>query len=296
MTTAPSSSAPITSSGKTATPPQPMGSCQLTKVRLAMEAGAATPADHTGRPLLTTPLTSRSTPSVTRAARPRFCMRAHRISPKMPASVTPMASATTIAPSGIASMAARVDFGDAHDCGVAKSSRLGTKRSVKARPAMRRPAALARGFGPRIHTLRRPFLCRTVVMVAVEISAKAASGISAPVRSENGQGQGALRRRPLHQRLIPALDVGARLARKRQVEPAMRDRSERKVGDSERIASDVAVAGELLVEDRHLGLGLLARSVDGGGIALVGRRADQMPEGVAHGRCQLGALPIHPAV
>ena len=35
-------------------------------------------------------------------ATPRFCMRAHRMSPKMPASVTPMASTTAMHPAGMA--------------------------------------------------------------------------------------------------------------------------------------------------------------------------------------------------
>src|SRR5690606_27897540 len=56
--------------------------------------------------------------------------------------------------------------GDAHDSGVARSSRAGTKRSVKARPT-RRGVPSRSGFGPRIQTLRKPFFSSTVVMVAV---------------------------------------------------------------------------------------------------------------------------------
>src|SRR6218665_1607848 len=41
MSTAPSRSATITSSGNTATPPQPTGCCQATKVSAATEGGAA---------------------------------------------------------------------------------------------------------------------------------------------------------------------------------------------------------------------------------------------------------------
>jgi hypothetical protein len=59
------------------------------------------------------------------------------MSPKMPASVTPNASAIAMQPAGMASIAARVDVGDAQDAGVARSSRAGTKRSVKAGPATR---------------------------------------------------------------------------------------------------------------------------------------------------------------
>src|SRR4051812_14513924 len=93
-------------------------------------------------------------------------MRAHRMSPKMPASVTPIASATQMQPSGIASMAARVEIGLDHDSGVARSSRAGTKRSVKALPTRRGWSAL-RGRVPRIQTLRSPFFSNSVVRVAV---------------------------------------------------------------------------------------------------------------------------------
>ena len=164
MTTAPSPSATITSFGKTATPPQPIGSCQPTKVSPATEAGAAVPWHHTGSPVPSTPARSRTTPSLTSAATLRLLMRAHRMSPKMPASVTPIASTTAIAPAGIASIAARVEIGDPHDAGVARSSRAGTKRKVKARPTRRRAAAASpTGRAPRIQTLRRPFFSSTVV-------------------------------------------------------------------------------------------------------------------------------------
>src|SRR5690606_14765033 len=51
--------------------------------------------------------------------------------------------------------------------GVARSSRAGTKRSVKAGPTTRPWPGLS-GLVPRIQTLRRPFFRRTVVSVAVE--------------------------------------------------------------------------------------------------------------------------------
>src|ERR1700690_4584091 len=105
-------------------------------------------------------------------------MRAHRMSPKMPASVTPMASTTAMQPSGMASMAVLVEIGDDQDSGVAKSSRAGTKRSVKADPTNRFCPGRS-GREPRIQTFRRPFLRRTVVMVAVETreSVAIASGV-----------------------------------------------------------------------------------------------------------------------
>ena len=103
----------------------------------------------------------------------------------MPASPLPMASATATQPSGMASIAPLVERGLAHDSGVARSSRAGTKRSVKAGPTTRSPA-LAKGFGPRIQVRRRPFFRSTVVSVAVEIarraSARAGVRVMAPIR------------------------------------------------------------------------------------------------------------------
>ena len=168
ISTAPSSSTTMTSPGKTATPPQPMGCCQATKVRPATEGGAAAPLHHTGRQVASTPATSRTTPSVTSAATFRLAMRAHRMSPKMPASVTPIESTTAMQPAGMSSMAARVEIGDDHDSGVARSSRAGTKRSVKARPTSRGCPGRS-GRVPRSQTLRRPFFSRMVVSVAVVI-------------------------------------------------------------------------------------------------------------------------------
>ncbi len=48
-----------------------------------------------------------------------------------------MASATAMQPSGMASIAPRVEIGFAQLSGVARSSRTGTKRSVKAGPTRR---------------------------------------------------------------------------------------------------------------------------------------------------------------
>ena len=90
-----------------------------------------------------------------------------RMSPKMPAVVTPIASATAITPSGIASIAARVEIGAAQLAGVARSSRTGTKRSVKAGPTRRLPVSPENGIGPLIQQRRMPFFSSIVVMVAV---------------------------------------------------------------------------------------------------------------------------------
>ena len=154
------------SSGKIAQPPQPTGSFQPTKVSWLTEAGAATPAHQTGRPVAMTPCLSRITPSVTSAATPRLTMRMHKMSPKMPAPVTPMASATTTQPSGMASIAERVEIGFDQLSGVARSSRTGTKRSVKAGPTTRLPEK-PNGMAPAIQERRMPFFSSMVVMVPV---------------------------------------------------------------------------------------------------------------------------------
>src|SRR6266404_3886483 len=67
----------------------------------------------------------------------------------------------------MASIAVRVEIGEDQDSGVARSSRAGTKRSVKAGPTSRGCPGRS-GREPRIQTFRRPFLSRTVVMVAVD--------------------------------------------------------------------------------------------------------------------------------
>ena len=135
--TAPSSSTTITSPGKTATPPHAIGFCQSTNVKPATDGGAATPLHQTFIPVPRTPAASRTTPSVISAVTPRFTIRAHKMSPKIPASCTPIESTTAIQPAGISSIAARVEMGEAHDSGVAKSSRAGTKRKVNALPTKR---------------------------------------------------------------------------------------------------------------------------------------------------------------
>src|SRR5437588_2349700 len=176
--------------GNTATPPQPIGSPQPTKVRPATDGGAAKPSHQTGRPVPSTPSTSRTTPSVISAATPRLTIRAHKISPKTPASVMPMASTTAMQPAGIASIAVRVEIGDDQDSGVAKSSRAGTKRKVKAGPTSRGCPGLS-GLVPRIQTFRNPFLSRTVVMVAVDTcdSVLIASGVRDIWKAGSGRGE-----------------------------------------------------------------------------------------------------------
>jgi len=67
----------------------------------------------------------------------------------------------------MASIAVRVEIGDDQDSGVARSSRAGTKRKVKAGPTSRGCPGRS-GREPRIQTFRSPFLSRTVVMVAVD--------------------------------------------------------------------------------------------------------------------------------
>ena len=130
------------------------------------------PLAQTGNPVDSSPARSRTAPSLTSPATPRTAMRAHRMSPQKPASVTRLASITAMQPAGISSIAARVDFGELQEAGVARSSRAGMKRTVKARPTMR-GWLLVRENAPRIQTLRRPFFSRTVVSVAVVTFARA---------------------------------------------------------------------------------------------------------------------------
>src|SRR5256885_9838127 len=81
----------------------------------------------------------------------------------------------------MASIAVRVEIGEDQDSGVARSSRAGTKRSVKAGPTSRGCPGRS-GREPRIQTFRRPFLSRTVVMVAVDTRERVL--IASGVRSE----------------------------------------------------------------------------------------------------------------
>ena len=82
----------------------------------------------------------------------------------------PIASATAMQPSGIASIAPRVEIGLAQLSGVARSSRAGTNRMVKAGPDQPLAARAPSGFGPAIQHLRMPFFSSIVVIVAVVIS------------------------------------------------------------------------------------------------------------------------------
>ena len=137
-TTAPSSSATTTSFGITATPPQPIGSCQPTKVRpvdrcrrrRALAPDRQPRREHAGEVAHDAVGDERGDAALHHA-------RAEDVAEDAGVGWSPIASTTAIAPAGIASIAARVEIGDAHDAGVARSSRAGTKRSVKARPTRR---------------------------------------------------------------------------------------------------------------------------------------------------------------
>ena len=102
----------------------------------------------------------------------------------MPASTMPHVETTASAPGGISSIATRVDFEDANDSGVARSSRPGTKRIVNARPTTR-GAPGSSGRTPRSQTLRSPLFKSAIVTVAVESevnAARASSFISVTLR------------------------------------------------------------------------------------------------------------------
>src|SRR5256886_6999028 len=92
----------------------------------------------------------------------------------------------------MASIAVRVEIGEDQDSGVARSSRAGTKRSVKAGPTSRGCPGRS-GREPRIQTFRKPFLSRTVVMVAVDTCERVAivSGVrDIEKRTPGGDGSG----------------------------------------------------------------------------------------------------------
>ena len=123
------------------------------------------PAHQTGRPVATTPCLSRMTPSVTSAVTPRLTMRMHKMSPKMPAPVTPMASATTTQASGMASMAARVEIGfDQFRRRQVLAHRHEAQREGLAHHAL---AGKPSGMAPAIQERRMPFFNSMVVMVPV---------------------------------------------------------------------------------------------------------------------------------
>ena len=126
------------------------------------------PWHQTGRPVATTPALSRTTPSVTSAFTPRRTMRMHRMSPKMPAVVTPIASATAMQPSGIASIAARVEIGlrPARRRREILAHRHEAQREGRPDEALacRRAQTASR---PLIQQCRMPFFSSIVVMVAV---------------------------------------------------------------------------------------------------------------------------------
>jgi hypothetical protein len=110
---------------------------------------------------------SRTAPSLISPATLRCFILAHKMSPKIPASVTPIASATATQPGGISSIAALVERGEDHEEGVARSSCAGMKRKVNARPTVRGcPGRI--GHVPFIQTRRNPRFRRTVAIVAVD--------------------------------------------------------------------------------------------------------------------------------
>ncbi len=87
-------------------------------------------------------------------------MRAQRISPKMPASVMPIASTTAMQPCGMSSMAARVEIGEALG---GRGGEVLARRHEAQREGTPDKTALVRlaaACEPRIHTERRPFFSR----------------------------------------------------------------------------------------------------------------------------------------
>src|SRR5260370_4851222 len=108
------------------------------------------------------------------------------MSAKVPGVSTRMGAATAITPSGMASMAARVDIGLPQLSGVDRSSRAGTKRRVNGGPIKRGPPGTS-GFGPCIQHRLMLFLSNMVVMVAV-VTLRRTSNVAALIKTSLGGG------------------------------------------------------------------------------------------------------------
>ena len=138
---------------------------------LSQEGGAAVPCDQTGRPVARTPAMSRTTPSVISPATCRLIMRAQRISPKMPASTTPDALATTRHPGGISSIATRVERGEDQASG---GREILARRNETQGEGRTDHAALPLTLRPRAThpDVSEPLFNSSVVIVAVETPCK----------------------------------------------------------------------------------------------------------------------------
>src|SRR5260370_977541 len=80
------------------------------------------------------------------------------------------------------------------------------------------------------------------------------------------------------ERAVPALDMGEARPLRHQVAIAPPHDGGRDVAVGERVAGEELRLAELVVEHFRGRRGLLLAGRDGGGVALVGRRADQVPE------------------
>src|SRR6185503_6398774 len=101
---------------------------------------------------------------------------------------------------------------------------------------------------------------------------------------------------PRKQHLVPALEVWARRALARQPEPTVHLRTDRDVGDREALAGHERLARQMVVDEREQGFGGGDCRGDAGRVALGGRGAEELHEGITPGGVERGLLPLHPAL
>ena len=116
-----------------------MGTCRSAAWWATNDAGADGAPEKMGKLNLAHSATSRMPPSMTKAATLRILSRATRISPAIPALVSPRQSMQITEPAGASSMARRCGLsGLLTRSTMVMSSRMGMKRTVKAGPTNRR--------------------------------------------------------------------------------------------------------------------------------------------------------------
>src|SRR5437868_13087824 len=100
---------------------------------------------------------------------------------------------------------------------------------------------------------------------------------------------------PLAQALEPRFNVRKAGPLYRDSHPALHFAADWDVAHREGAAGHILLTGQVLLEHRQQLRRLLAAGLDRLHVALLGRRADQSPEHIAHGALE-GERPVHPAL
>src|SRR5690606_11085081 len=142
ITITPSPSPTMMSPGCTVAPPHEIVMSESHGTWRRPSTAGCAPCEKTGRPISATASKSRTPPSLTTPAAPRVFARRARMSPSVPVSRTPRASITMTSPSRTA---AKTCFWALNPppCVLKRSSRKGTKRSVRAGPTIFVPGMFA---------------------------------------------------------------------------------------------------------------------------------------------------------